>query len=77
MAQQLSCSPKRLRFNSQHPHGSSQLSITPVPGDLTPSHRQTCKQNTNAYKIKNKLFKEKKKKVTRNSMIAYHRSSAE
>ena len=24
------------RFNSQHPHGSSQLSVTPVPGDPTP-----------------------------------------
>ena len=24
-------------FNSQHPHGSSQLSVTPVPGDLTSS----------------------------------------
>jgi hypothetical protein len=24
-----------------HPHVSSQLSITPVPGDLTPTQRQT------------------------------------
>lgn len=23
------------RFGSQHPHGRSQLSLTPVPGDLT------------------------------------------
>ena len=22
------------KFNSQHPHGSSQLSVTPVAGDL-------------------------------------------
>jgi hypothetical protein len=33
-------------FNSQQPRGSSQLSVTPVPGDLTPSsalhgHRAT------------------------------------
>jgi hypothetical protein len=27
------------RFNSQHPHGISQLLITPVPGDLVPSHK--------------------------------------
>jgi hypothetical protein len=39
-------------FNSQHPHGSSKLSITSVPGDLTPSHRYPCKQNTNAHEIK-------------------------
>jgi hypothetical protein len=25
-------------FNSQHPHGSSQVSGTQVPGALTPSH---------------------------------------
>jgi hypothetical protein len=29
-------SSEGLRFNSQHPHGSSQLSVTPVPGNLTP-----------------------------------------
>jgi hypothetical protein len=26
-------------FPSQHPHGSSQLSVTPIPEDLAPSHR--------------------------------------
>nr|AAD29365.1 putative CAMP protein [Mus musculus]AAI45147.1 Vesicle-associated membrane protein 5 [Mus musculus]AAK38123.1 CAMP protein [Mus musculus] len=31
------------RFSSQHPHGSSQLSLTLVPKDLTPSHRHTCR----------------------------------
>jgi hypothetical protein len=36
------------RFCSQHPHGSSQLSVIPVSGDLTPSHRHTPQQNTNA-----------------------------
>ena len=34
---------------------SSQLSVTPVPGDLTPSHRHTCRQNSNAREIKNKI----------------------
>ena len=35
------CSSRRPRFNSQHPHGSSQLSVTPVPGNLTPLHQLT------------------------------------
>jgi hypothetical protein len=26
------------------------LYVTPVPGDLTPSHRHACRQNTSAYK---------------------------
>lgn len=26
------------------------LSVTPVPGDLTSSYRDTCRQNTNVYK---------------------------
>jgi hypothetical protein len=30
--------------------------------DLTLSHRHTYKQNTNAHKIKNKMFKKRKKK---------------
>jgi hypothetical protein len=33
-------------FNSQHPHDSSHLSVTPA------SHRHTCRQDTNAHKIK-------------------------
>jgi hypothetical protein len=52
------CSFREWGFDSQHPHGSSQLSVTPVPGDPTPSHRHTCRQNTNAHEIKvNKTFK--------------------
>jgi len=47
-------------FKSQHPCGSSQLSVTPAPGDLTPSHRH---EDTNAYKIKiNKTLKKKRKR---------------
>ena len=38
-------------FNSQHPHGSSQLPVTLVSGDLTPSHRHACRQITNVHKI--------------------------
>ena len=28
------------------------ISITPVPEVLTPSHRHTCRQNTNAHEVK-------------------------
>jgi hypothetical protein len=35
---------------SQHPQGSSHLSVTPVPGFLSPS--QTYSHNTNEHKIK-------------------------
>ena len=45
------CSSKGSDLNSQHPHGSSQLSITPVPGDHTSSHRHIRRQSTNANKI--------------------------
>jgi hypothetical protein len=46
----LDCSFRVPRFNSQHPHDSSQLSSTPIPGDLTHSHKHTYRQNTNALK---------------------------
>jgi hypothetical protein len=49
-------SPREPRLNSQHPPGDSQLSVTPVPGDLTPSHRHSCKQNTNEHKMKINYF---------------------
>jgi hypothetical protein len=56
-----SCSSEEPGFNSQNPHGSSQPSVTPVPRDPKPSHKHTCRQNTNAHKIKmNTLLKEKK-----------------
>ena len=35
------CSSRGPEFNSQHPHGSSHLSVTPLPGDLTSSHQCT------------------------------------
>jgi hypothetical protein len=35
-----SCSSRGLGFNSQHPHGSSQLSVIPVPGNTTFSHME-------------------------------------
>ena len=37
-----------------------ELSVAPVPGDLTLSHRHTCRQNTNSYTIRiNKSLKKK------------------
>ena len=39
MAKSTEYSSRGPGFNSQHPRGSSQLSVTPVPGNLTPSHR--------------------------------------
>jgi hypothetical protein len=52
------CSSRGPGFGFQHPRGGSQLSVGPVPGDLTPAHRHTFRQNTNAYKIKiNKIIK--------------------
>jgi hypothetical protein len=38
------CSSRGPRFNSKHPHGGSQLSVTPVPGTLTPL-TQICMQS--------------------------------
>jgi hypothetical protein len=57
---------RALGFDSQHPCGSSERSVTPVPGDLTPSsdhpghcvhevHRYICRQNTHAHT--NKQYK--------------------
>jgi hypothetical protein len=45
------CSSRGPVFNAQCPHGSSLLSVIPVPGDLDRS-RHTLRQNTNAPKIK-------------------------
>ena len=42
------CSSRGPGFNSQHPHGSKQLSVTPRSHTLT----HTCRQNTNANKMK-------------------------
>jgi hypothetical protein len=43
-------------FISQHTHGSSKLSVIPVPEDLTPSYRFIYHQNTNVHKIKINYF---------------------
>lgn len=59
------CSAEGCRFICQHPHGSSQLFIIPVPGDRAPSHRHTCMQNTKAHKTKiNKLLKRKQRSAS-------------
>jgi hypothetical protein len=50
MVNSTSYSFREPRFNSQH-YMSSQLSVTSVPGDLMPSYRYICRQNTNAYEI--------------------------
>lgn len=39
-------------FNTQNPHGNSQLSVPRVPGDAIPSYRQ----NSNAHEIKINVF---------------------
>lgn len=57
------CSCRGPEFNSQHSHGSSQLSVTLVPEYLTPSHRHKDihgGKNTKAHemKINKKLKKE-------------------
>jgi len=46
------CSSRGPGFNLQHPHGSSLRFVNPVPGGLTPSHRHTCRQNTDTHKEK-------------------------
>lgn len=46
-------------FESQQPHGSSRRSLTLVAGLLTPSHRPTCRQNTDAHEIKINFKKSK------------------
>jgi hypothetical protein len=53
--------PNGRGFNSQHPHGSSQLSVSSAPGDLTPPpppHTHLQVGRTPIHKIKpNKSFK--------------------
>ena len=46
MVKSTGCSSGEPRFNSQHPQGSSQLSVTHICGTQT-----ICKQNTHTYKI--------------------------
>jgi hypothetical protein len=53
------CSSGGPGFNSQHPHRSSQLSVTPVPEDPTSLYRYACRETANAHKMKiNKFNKE-------------------
>ena len=48
------CSSRGHRFNSQHPHRSSQLSVTPGINTLTQAYKRW---NTNAHKVKHQLLK--------------------
>lgn len=54
------CSSRGPRFKSHH--GSSQLFVAPFPEDLIPSHRHTCKQNTNSHKFFKNFYKICKRK---------------
>jgi hypothetical protein len=49
----MACFPKDLGSNSGTPMAICELSAVQIPGDLTPSHRHTWRQNTNVSKIKN------------------------
>lgn len=60
------CSSRELRSESQSPHGSPQLALTPVPENLTSTssllqhqahevHRDKCKQDAHTHKTKNKM----------------------
>ena len=54
MVKSTSYSCKRLRFNSQHPHGNSQLPITTVLRDLTlfvVTRNSFIQVNTHTHKI--------------------------
>lgn len=62
------CSSRGPGFKSQHPHGGSQLSVTPVPVDLIPQHMHPCSQNTNVHKRKDIYFK-----LTRIAAFSYSR----
>lgn len=42
MARNTCCSYRGLRFGSQYPHGTTQLSVTPVPGYPTPFDLSGC-----------------------------------
>ena len=65
------CSSGGPRFNSQHPHGSSQLTISLIPGDTMPSSgllrvpgmqivcQNTCRWNTYPHKHK-RVVKQRK-----------------
>jgi hypothetical protein len=44
------------RFNSQHPHGGSPLSVTPAPENPTPSHRHTHADNIDPHKTKKRAI---------------------
>ena len=49
------CSSRGPGFNSQHLHGSSQLSVTPVPGDVMSTYRHICRPSSMRIKINESL----------------------
>ena len=73
------CSSRGAGFNSQHPHGGSEPSVTPVPGDLDPPtpHMHAGKTPVNKIKITYLLktyVKKKKSKVVPMDMMKHHYS---
>jgi hypothetical protein len=88
VAKSTGCSSSRPEFSPQHPHGSSQLSATPAPVDLTSSYRGTCKQNTSVMSIMKerererpgynlqRWLKKRASKYLRNTYITDHQERA-
>jgi hypothetical protein len=53
------CSSRVPRFTSQHPHGRSHLSVTPVLGDLTPhtsAYLKIMETKTSVYNSAHAIF---------------------
>lgn len=63
----LSSSSRGWDFNSHH-HMAAHFCLIPVPGHLTPSHRDTCEQNANAHGIKINKTKCRKCNTLRNTL---------
>jgi hypothetical protein len=60
------CPPRGPGFNSHHPYGSSELSATSVPGNLTPS------QNNYQCKLTSAKLSEGRKEEKDPSLIHVH-----
>lgn len=54
------------------PTTNRELSVSPGPGDLTPSNRHICRQNTNAYETKINTFKERENKTNKQTRHALY-----
>lgn len=61
-------------FSVPDPHGSSQLSMTPVPGDPESSHRHVYRQNTNARNKKINILNEETWLITLKNVHGKHKT---